>query len=152
MIRPAEFLDHAERIISSKSGPREVDLRCAVSRAYYSLYHEAYARVLEHKSALSAVVCEILNRRGQDYDKSRIESLDQDYMLRKGTNFHQAIPRALTRMGEKRMGNDFAAFRDDRNVADYNIHDRYPDSTARTKVAEIKELILKIRDIRVDIP
>ncbi len=147
MIKPTEFLDHAERIITNENCPQEVEFRCAVSRAYYSLYHEAYAKVFKYKSVLSDVICEILDKKGRPYDKSRIESLDQNYILRIGTNLHQTIPKTLTMMGEKRIGNDFTAFRDDRNVADYDIHDRYPDNRAREKVAAMKKLILEIKNI-----
>lgn len=40
MILPRDFLDHAKKLTDPKNIPTEADCRSAVSRAYYSLYHE----------------------------------------------------------------------------------------------------------------
>ena len=44
MIRANEFLRQAKELVG-KNNPSEVDLRTAISRAYYSLYHEALSTI-----------------------------------------------------------------------------------------------------------
>jgi uncharacterized protein (UPF0332 family) len=43
LILPSDFLNHAKRLIDPKNSPTEVDWRSAISRAYYSLFHESVA-------------------------------------------------------------------------------------------------------------
>lgn len=148
MIVPKAFLDHADKITAAGNNPQEVEFRCAVSRAYYSMYHEAYATVLDkHKPVLSQAICELLDQKNRRYDKSRIDSFDKKYVVRQGVNFHRVISTVLGKIGGPAMSNDFNVFRDERNTADYNICDPYPNDDARNKVTEIKRLIQKIKEI-----
>jgi uncharacterized protein (UPF0332 family) len=48
LIPPSDFLNHAKRLTDPKNSPKEVDWRSAISRAYYSLYHETIV-VLKNK-------------------------------------------------------------------------------------------------------
>lgn len=52
MIIADDFLQHAKRLIDPKNTPVEADCRSAVSRAYYSLYHEAKAALMRNNDII----------------------------------------------------------------------------------------------------
>lgn len=149
MITPDEFLKHAESIIVSTNNPQEIEFRSAVSRAYYSLYHEAYDKISQnHKSVLVHAICEYLDRTpDQLYVQSRIQSLDRNYLKTQRVNLHQTIPLVLKRINKKNEGLDFIGFRNNRNDADYDIRAIYSNDNARVIVGQIRKLIQKINQI-----
>lgn len=148
MIVPEELMNHAKRIIMQENSPQEAEFRSAVSRAYYSVYHEARIGMFtKYKKDMSDAICWQLDKRKKPYDKSKIYALDLEYIKKQGVNWHMIIPSVLIRIGKKGTSNDLRAFRDDRNEADYDIHIQYPMESARAKVEGMERLALEIQQI-----
>ena len=149
MIDPDQFLKHAENMILPRNSPQEVEFRSAVSRAYYSLFHEAFDKISQtHREMLTKTICDYLDKEYVIYDKKRIASLDRDYIKNQRINMHQTIPLVLKKINKRNEGYDFEGFRNDRNDSDYDIHNEYSKNDAKTKVAQIKKLIQKIKQIQ----
>lgn len=51
MIFPSEFLSHAKKLIDPSNNATEIDCRSAISRAYYSLFHEVVVALRKKESS-----------------------------------------------------------------------------------------------------
>ena len=89
MIRPEVFMNHAKKILMQENNPQEVEFRSTVSRAYYSVYHEARREMFtKYRTDLSNAICKQLDKRPDLYDKLRIKSLDLEYLKGQRVNLH----------------------------------------------------------------
>ena len=146
MIGPEAFMNHAKKILMQKNDPQEADFRSAVSRAYYSIYHEALKNMFtKHQTAMSNAICKQLDKRNKPYDRLKIESLDFKYIKNQRINLHQIIPTALASTLDKTARNKFRSFRTDRNRADYEINTQYTIKQALDKVRAMEKFAIKIR-------
>lgn len=90
MIRPSDFLNHAKGLTDPKNNPKEVDWRSAISRAYYSLYHETIVALKNknyniprkdtHKS-VSLTLSRLDRNVGRKYKAFRDDRNQADYIL-----------------------------------------------------------------------
>ena len=92
MIAPQDFLNHAKGLIDINNNPTEIDCRSAISRAYYSLFHEA-SNFLEAKGryqrttykpheAIKNILVQIDPIIGLEYDTHKDSRREADYNLR----------------------------------------------------------------------
>ena len=97
MIQPSDFISHAKRLVEPESVP-EVDCRSAVSRAYYSLYHETDQHMrASHKSELASGITAFLRKKNDsNIDTSKINSLDELYLKGKNINFHYVLTQLVS--------------------------------------------------------
>ena len=91
VVNPQDFLTHAKKLVANNSA-NELDCRSAVSRAYYSLFHEAsnfleargrYRRVIRgaHEKVKN-VLFDIDPIVGMEFDTHKDSRHDADYNLR----------------------------------------------------------------------
>jgi uncharacterized protein (UPF0332 family) len=143
-----ELFLQAERLLENKNCS-EVDFRSAISRAYYSLYHQCL-KFLKDKYKNKLIEC--LEKKG-----IRTRQSEFDYILNKyRPNFHSIIPMVLIDVyydhGKKfyyDYGMKFKALRDQRNQADYDMSLRFTYDEARDAVEQIKKLNKSINELCV---
>jgi uncharacterized protein (UPF0332 family) len=115
VVTPLDFLVHARKINNS-SAPPEIDCRSAVSRAYYSLFHEAL-NFLEAKGKYK----------------------------RTGKGDHNNVKNILLKL-DCSVGLDYNQFRDDRTQADYQLKTNfYSQADVTIKLNLIQVLITRIK-------
>jgi len=118
MIEPEQFLRQAYKLIDPSSHPSETDCRSAVSRAYYSLFHET-SRHLYWK---------------YQFRRPRADA-------------HEAVKEALLDV-DLEAGLEYDGYVDDRNKADYDLGEQFDDRTAsETKIKNIDRLIRKVKTL-----
>lgn len=98
MIQASDFLKQAESLIQGTSID-EVNLRTAVSRAYYSLYHESLICLTAKKRKfLVAEIREAIRWQGVSPDDAKVQALDWNYVVKENNvNLHRVISRVLRR-------------------------------------------------------
>jgi hypothetical protein len=90
MITCDKFLKCAKRILANRSVPEE-DSRTAISRAYYSLYHQTLETTKNrHSLDLIEVIERYKKRRLTRREKIQLNSLDPKFLMR--LNFHNLLP------------------------------------------------------------
>lgn len=139
MITPEKFLILAKKMVSDASIPEE-EARSAVSRAYYSLYHEALELMVKKYSF--GLIKEIEKQYGKPLsfqERTMLNSLDPAFLSR--VNFHRVIPNVLRTMKKPIMANKFINFRDKRNQADYQFMDSMVYADAIVIVSNIDGFI-----------
>lgn len=152
MISANDFLSQALSLIN-KNNATEVDFRSAISRAYYSLYHESY-RFLQ-KSYKNRIIKEIefITSRRQPHlldtkeFRKKVDELDSEYIghqLR--INKHQLILNVLKTFGIH-YSLDFKLHRDKRNTADYELDINITYDIAKYEIEYISELIKSIKNL-----
>ena len=93
MIRANEFLRQAKELVG-KNNPSEVDLRTAISRAYYSLYHEALSTIqTNHVHKFQESIKKIVGSKfgKQSIDEHRIAKMDEQYFKQYNVSMHTII-------------------------------------------------------------
>ncbi|MDE1854862.1 MAG: hypothetical protein KGH57_00885 [Candidatus Micrarchaeota archaeon] len=129
-MNPDEFLRQANRLVSQE----EVDCRSAISRAYYSLFHEAKIRLESH------------------HNKEWHQLIESDKKLIKDTrnfipNYHSVVVRLLAKLN-KSYGFDYNGFKEKRTQADYFIRDAFlSERDSKIIIGEIDKFIAKIKNI-----
>lgn len=142
MITCDKFLNCAKRLLRNRS-VREEDSRSAISRAYYSLYHRT---LLTTKNRYSFDLIQTIEkhkkRRLTPTERRQLSSLDPDFL--KKMNFHQLLPLALSKMGERTKAVSFKNYRDLRNQADYDLRKNFGKRDAITLVNSIETLFNQV--------
>jgi uncharacterized protein (UPF0332 family) len=118
VVSPQDFLVHAKKLINPNNRPNEIDCRSAVSRAYYSLFHEA---------------SDFLQSRGL-YTKTTDRA-------------HSKIKNVLLDL-DANAGLQFDSYRGDRVKADYDLPSAfYNQNTSEVKVKDIENFITTIKKL-----
>lgn len=150
MITPPDFLAQARELVA-KTNAKEVDHRSAISRAYYSLFHDAFDFLAnKYKSKLVDEIKNTLFSRGIPYDSNKIQSLDRKYLSENNVNLHKIIADTLFSLrssAAKATANDFKSSRKKRNEADYDIINNYDTTKTLTELDEIQRIITTIRGL-----
>ena len=145
MITPDKFLQYAKRVISVSSAPEE-EARSAVSRAYYSLYHEALELMIKKYSF--DLIKEIEKEWGKvlsPQEKAQLNSLNPNFLKR--VNFHRVLPNTIRQQKKPIIATKFINFRDKRNQADYDLKLNISCSDATTIVTSIDGFVTVMRTI-----
>jgi hypothetical protein len=145
LITPDKFLHYANRIVANPSAPEE-EARSAVSRAYYSLYHEAL-EVLVNKYSFD-LIKEIERWHGKPLspnEKAQLNSLDPNFL--KNVNFHKLIPFVLRSQKKPLIATKFINFRDKRNQADYDLKRNISCSDASIVVLSISGFVTVVKTL-----
>lgn len=147
MITPDRFLDQAKRLLAAGAGTSEEDSRSAISRAYYSLFHETkQALESRHRANVIAQISQYLRTNNQAFNPLRLSSLDEGYLRVLKVNMHIILTDVLRRL-DSPMGNDFKGFRRQRNIADYDLRQNLDPIDSETKVNAMDRLIQSVRTI-----
>lgn len=145
MIQPTDFVNQAKKLIDSSNSPTEVDCRTAVSRAYYFLFHQSFEYLkIKYDRILVQSIEDYLTSNGGKFNPQELSKLDGEYLKTLNVNLHSTIPNVLRRLRQSRYSRDFESFRDDRNIADYQLSKSFllPDSI--TKVNDMERLAKSI--------
>lgn len=141
LITAQKFLDFAKRILSKKSAPEE-ELRSAVSRAYYSLFHETGDRIRKRYS--HALIKRLRRgRRLNPTERMLLNRLDPKF-LRK-FNLHRAYPDVLIDLGFRPLAISLKQSRISRNQADYDLGRNFNRKDTTIIVNSMDRLISQIR-------
>jgi uncharacterized protein (UPF0332 family) len=149
-MEPEEFQQLARTLLQGTSIGSEGSSRSAISRAYYSLYHEArrtLSKAFQHEFADGIKEWLRINRRPGTWDSSRIDLLDWEHIGKLAVNLHNVISKVLFRI-EQDLGRDFKDARLQRDEADYNLSLSFSKADATVRVNQIGELIDIIHSLR----
>jgi hypothetical protein len=139
LITPDKFLDFAKRIVSAKSAPEE-ESRSAISRAYYSLYHETLAIMVKKYSIdLIKNIEKEWGKPLKHYERVQLNALDPTFIRK--LNLHRILPDTLYDLKKPLIASSFKNFRDQRNNADYDLKLVFTCPIAYTVVNNIDALI-----------
>lgn len=141
MIANDRFLNYAKRILSRKSAPEE-ELRTAISRAYYSLFHETGNR-LRMRYSHALIKCIKRRRRLTPNQRHLVNRLDPKFIRK--FNLHKIYSETLIDLGFKGLAISFKQSRINRNKADYDLQLNFSHSNSSTIVNSIDILISLIR-------
>jgi uncharacterized protein YpuA (DUF1002 family) len=153
MITPGDFLSQAYWLLN-QTNPSESNCRSAISRAYYSLYHESLTHLKEkYKDQVINKIKSFTVEKGYanplydpDEHEKRINELNSDYILGLGLSFHRIIPNILRSLNYN-YSLDFKQHRKKRNDADYNLDITITQKYAKNEVESISNLIAAIRNL-----
>ncbi|MGA2386964.1 MAG: hypothetical protein ABSG33_10585 [Candidatus Bathyarchaeia archaeon] len=143
MITPDRFLLLAKRMVSNPGIPEE-EARSAISRAYYSLYHETLQLVIKKYSL--DLIREIERQYGRQLtiqERAKLNSLDPDFLCR--INFHRILPVVMRNMQKPIIASKFMNFREKRNQADYDLKLTTAQSDAITIVTNIDKFVVVVK-------
>jgi uncharacterized protein (UPF0332 family) len=146
LITAQDFLTQAKQLINGSEIP-EVNSRTAVSRAYYSLFHQSFEYLKKnHQIKFAEKIKKELDFGGgtDRVDYSLVNSLDRNYLNKLKINLHQIMGDVYADIKMENQGMDFRNFRDERNKADYSIQQDYPIVRARVTVTQIEVMINKL--------
>lgn len=139
MIRPSEFLAQAKWLISQNPCTEALS-RSAISRGYYSLFHEAYNLLpTNHPTEYETIVADHIRRSGKRPDIPSIKRVNRTY-LKYNVNMHAVLADVLSQLNFG-LGSDFCNLRDERNRADYELNRFYPNGFADTMVRDAERII-----------
>lgn len=141
MIANDRFMNFAKRILSRKSAPEE-ELRTAISRAYYSLFHETGNR-LRTRYSHALIKCIKRRKRLTPYQRHLVNRLDPKFIRR--FNLHRIYSDTLIELGMKGLAISYKQSRINRNNADYDLHLNFSRSDSSTIVNSIDILISLMR-------
>lgn len=147
LISPQEFLNQAKQLINGSEIP-EVNSRTAVSRAYYSLFHQSFEFLKKNHSIKFAekIIKELDFGGGTNMiDYSLVKSLDRNYLNTLKINLHQIMGDVYAEIKMENKGMDFRSFRQERNKADYSIQQDYSIVRAKVTVTQIEVMINELR-------
>ena len=133
----------AKRLLSKRSVPEE-ESRSAISRAYYSLFHETDAK-LKRKYTFDLIKNLKKGRRLTRRQTTLLNKLDPT--LLRTFNMHRVFTDTLIDLGFKAYGISMKQFRDKRNQADYDLNLNISHSDATFTVNSIDRLISQIQSI-----
>jgi hypothetical protein len=143
LITPDKFLQLAKRIVSNSAAPEE-EARTAISRAYYSLYHETF-EIMKSKYSIDLIknIKKETKRKLSYQEMSRLNSLDPAFLRR--YNFHKIIPYTLYDLKKQLIADKFKNFRIARNDADYTLTNNIACSDAKVVVTNIESLVIVVK-------
>jgi hypothetical protein len=148
-MEPEDFLKQAKRLINSNN-PSEVEFRSAISRAYYSLYHESMIslKTSRHKKLLSNKVREHLKDnkpKHKQIDEKLINDIDPRHLHYLGVPLHYIVRNTLQDI-DCNIGMDFMSYHVDRKVADYELNRKFGHKDSDVIVKGIEDLIIHIKE------
>jgi len=145
MITCDKFLNCAKKILAKRLIPEE-ECRTAISRAYYSLYHQTLETTKNHYSHDLINTIEKYKKRSLSRnEKIRLNSLDPTFL--KTLGLHKLLPKTLARIGESSKAVSFKNYRDLRNQADYDLKRGFPKSDTITYVNAIESLFNQVKTL-----
>jgi len=145
LITPDKFLQFAKKIMSVKSASEE-ECRSAVSRAYYSLYHETLQIMISRYSLDLIVNIEKVKKKTlSNSERAKLNSLDPDFL--KQFNLHQIIFDTLFNMKYRAVAMTYKNFRIQRNQADYDLKMNLSYNDADVVVKNIDVLVSAIKSL-----
>lgn len=142
------FLSFAKRILLNRIVPEE-ECRSAISRAYYSLYHQTGDTLRKRYSLtlLGQLKKQISPRKRRTINWKKLNRLEKKYILRLGLNLHKAYRNALLASGFRKEATLFGDFRIKRNQADYDLYRNFNKSDTKDIVQEIEKLFNLIQTL-----
>lgn len=144
-ITPDKFLQYSKRIVANPAAPEE-EARSAVSRAYYSLYHEALEIMLKRYSFdLIRNIETVWKRPLTAQEKYQLNSLDPLFLKR--VNLHKIIPNIIRGLRKPIIASSFINYRDKRNQADYDLKATWTRNDAETVVLKIDGFVGIIKSL-----
>lgn len=150
MFDPSEFLKQAKLWVEDKN---QANFRSAVSRAYYSLYHETleFLKINHRSQLIKGIKYELNFGSGSPryIDKSMLNALDRNYLKTLRVNMHEIIPKVCFGLGGKMFSSDFRTKRSNRNDADYDLDISLNYFEVSQIIADIEVLIQQIRRKRL---
>jgi hypothetical protein len=144
-----DFLSQAKWLLN-KNSASEVDFRSAISRAYYSLYHECFSRLKERYRP--EFIHQIFALSYQDHGLAALEKhlkheeLDEEYILSLRISLHKLLPNILRTINFNYFM-EYKQHRKKRNIADYNLKTKMDYEFAKVEVESISNLILAIKNL-----
>jgi hypothetical protein len=142
-ITPDKFLQLAKKIVSNSTAPEE-EARTAISRAYYSLYHETLGIMKsKHSIALINNIKKHSKKKLRYNELNRLNSLDPTFIRR--YNLHRIIPDTLYDLKKTIIASKFKNFRIARNDADYVLTNNISCSDANIVVQNIDNLLTVVK-------
>ena len=131
--------------MESNSGNEE-DFRTAISRAYYSLYHQTLHTTQNRYSLdLIKTIEKRKNRRLNRKEKAQLSSLDSKFL--RTINLHRLLPITLANIGEYTKSVLLKNYRDLRNQADYDLKMKFEESDVTTYVNAIEKLFNDVKGL-----
>lgn len=145
MIEPDAFIVQADELVKEVE-PSEVNVRSALSRAYYSLYHVTY-EVLKtrYQEKFIAAILEYAKNKNLSLKKERIEKFDENY-INSNMSMHGTVYRTLRDINDV-YGSDFWEFKNRRTEADYKLEMDFDVKREKERIQAIHDLIDKIRKL-----
>ncbi|HLE75248.1 MAG TPA: hypothetical protein VI864_04295 [Candidatus Bathyarchaeia archaeon] len=145
MITPDKFLQFAKRIMSVKAASEE-ECRSAVSRAYYSLYHETL-QILVTKYSLDLIgnIQKVKKKTLSGSERAKLNSLDPDFL--KQFNLHQIVFDTLVGMNYQAVAMTYKNYRIQRNQADYDLKMNFLYNDADAMVKNIEVLVGAVKSL-----
>lgn len=149
MIKPRDFLCQANELMM-KDELSEVDVRSAVSRAYYSLFHETFEFLkLNHKELLIQVIVAYLESKKKTVRRDLIEKFDENY-INSNMSTHTTVIKAIREIkGDlaDECADDFLEFKNWRTVADYRLNQDLDSQREKERIEAIRILIERIKKL-----
>ena len=149
MIVASDFLSQAYWLLN-QTNPSESYCRSAISRAYYSLYHEALTHLRDKykDQVLVTIKSFTVGKRyiNPNDHENKIKELNADYILELGLSFHRIIPIVLRSINYDYFL-EFKQHRKKRNNADYNLDLTITKKYAKAEVESISNLIAAIKNL-----
>lgn len=143
MITPDKFLLLAKRIVSDPKISEE-EARTAISRAYYSLYHETLELMIKKYSLdLIAEIEKEWGKKLNAHERIQLNNLDPVFLSQ--VNFHRVMPNVIRRMHNPIIATVYINYREKRNQADYDLKLSPAYSDADTIVSNIDRFIVIVK-------
>lgn len=130
-------------MVSNSAAPEE-EARTAISRAYYSLYHETLG-IMKSKYSINLInnIKKQSKKKLSYQEMNRLNSLDPTFIRR--YNLHKIIPDTLCDLKKPIIAGKFKNFRIARNDADYVLTSNIACSDANVVVTNIENLLTVLK-------
>jgi len=124
----------------------EEECRSAVSRAYYSLYHETL-QILVTKYSLDLIgnIQKVKKKTLSGSERAKLNSLDPDFL--KQFNLHQIVFDTLVGMNYQAVAMTYKNYRIQRNQADYDLKMNFLYNDADAMVKNIEVLVGAVKSL-----
>jgi len=148
LIMKEKFMDFAKRLVDpSRTYVPEEELRTAIGRGYYSLFHETF-EALATRYSLQLINQLRKQRKRSGLNPQRLNRLDRAYL--REFNLHKAFPDTLIAIDPRKyMGivQQMKDFRTQRNKADYDLSEKFGLKDTRMAVEDMDKLVQRIRQV-----
>src|SRR5712692_9937675 len=137
-------MTQAKKLAGTGQNTPEVDSRSAISRAYYSLFHETkQSLAANYPGLLLPIVERELRANGEsNINQARLQALDKEYMRK--VNLHSIFPEVLNQI-DATISKDFKWFRNERNRSDYDIDETFYSLASKGIVDLIDDLVVAVK-------
>ncbi len=138
IIRPDQLLDQADRLVK-QAGGQQVDLRRAVSAAYYALFHTAAISVSDHVVSRSRRNTREWAFAARSLDHRKLKEVCQN-VVRPTGKYRDLIPPTLFQPDLKDFAEAVVDLQEKRHQADYN-------PLAEFRVSDVRNMISLARSV-----